>query len=93
MSQPGPLYRPPTSPAVYERHAATSAALAEEHGSGATAGEWLDLDPVNVARDKEGYTYLCLGFRCPSESSTQLWQIKALTINPVFSTASAGAFA
>jgi hypothetical protein len=92
MSQPGPLYRPPTSPATYERHVASSGIMNEEHGSGATAGEWVDIGPCNVARDLQGYTYLCLGFESRNQAANQRWRIKALTINPVFSTVSAGAF-
>lgn len=96
MSQPGPLYKPTMSPAIYERHTSASGALTYEHGSGATAGAWVELGPTNIARDSEGFTYLCLGFRIVDGSSgitRQFWRVKSLVINPVFETQSAGAFA
>lgn len=87
MSQPGPHTRPTTSPLEYTRYVAT-VSNADDHGSGSTAGEWYDLGPINIAKDKRGYTYLCLGFRVSDaggagSTDDQLWRVKAFVVEPV----------
>lgn len=95
MSQPGFAAKPPQSPTKLERYVVSSGALTSSHGTGSTAGAWLNLGTVRLARDNRGYTYLCLGFRVTDAGGSgstddQLWSIRSLVIEPVFETQSTG---
>lgn len=96
MSGPGPLNVPPTSPAVFARQRAGST-FSLDHGAGATAGQWVELGPVDIIRDDRGCTYLALSFWATVGGGGTLtdmrWRIKALVIEPVFSSVNDGVFA
>lgn len=81
MSQPGAFYRPDTSPLQLEKYRVTTTLVAPSHGAGGTAGEWVDLGRLRLARDNDDCTYIILGFRGSSGGTT--WRVKALTVDPI----------
>lgn len=88
LSQPGWAYRPPTSPVSMVVHRQSTTRLASD-GSGATAGTWITFDPLRIARDLDGATYVGLGFRVTSpggsgSTADQLWTVKALIADQCF---------
>jgi len=60
--------------------------LATSHGSGAAAGEWLDLGLVDVVRNGAGWSWIMLGVRLEDLSGTPAnnrLRIHAFTADPV----------
>lgn len=80
MSQPGRFVRPDTSPITRTIYRA-EASLTTNHGAGGTAGEWVDLGRLRVARDSQDGSYFALAFR--AENAGVTWRVKALTIDPI----------
>jgi len=88
LSQPGPVYRPPSSPITPRVHRQTVSRLNNDT-SGATSGAWITFDLLRIARDTRGWTYVALAFRVTSPggagtTADQLWTIKAIEIDPIF---------
>lgn len=82
MSQPGFHYRPDTSPLQLQKYRVTTTMVAPSHGAGGTAGEWVDLGRLRLARDNLDCTYIILGFRGSSGGTT--WRVKSLVVDPIF---------
>lgn len=67
-------------------HGTADTTVATSHGSGASAGGWLDLGLVRVARNSAGRTWLVLGCYLEDLSGTPAnnrLRINAITIDPV----------
>jgi hypothetical protein len=88
MSQPGWVHKPATSPASIQVYRDTVSRLNDDT-SGATSGAWITFDPLRIARDNDGATYVGLAFRVTSpggagSTADQLWTVKAIEIDPIF---------
>lgn len=88
MSQPGWEYRPPTSPVAMQVYRDT-VSRTNDDTSGATSGAWITFDPIRIARDLDGCTYVALAFEVLNAGGSgsiddQLWTIKAIEIDPIF---------
>jgi hypothetical protein len=84
----------PVGPSVVDHDAAlvaystADAYLETDHGSGAAAGEWLDLGLCQVARNSAGRTWIVLGAWLEDVSAEGLTddnriRIHAMTVDPV----------
>lgn len=85
MSQPGPLVKPSTSPEVFEHYDVST--TVDDHGSGDTDGEWVELDKLRVARDKVGSSYFFVGF---VRGSGNTCRIKTVALDPIFDESDGG---
>jgi len=78
MSQPGPRYRPPTSPQTFARFYAPVTIPARDDGSTSLGGEWEDLGLMRVARDRIGWTYIAVSWDLPAG---QNMRVRAITVD------------
>lgn len=94
LSQPGFTVRPDTSPAVLAVHRVTATRTHADAITN-TAGAWVDLEGLRVARDLRGWTYLALAFRVvdggggSGSTDDQLFLIRAITADAYYSPAGA----
>jgi hypothetical protein len=66
------------------------ASIETSHGSGASAGEWLDLGLLRVARNSRGRTWLVVGFFVEDLSGSvedNRFRVQAITVEPVLTAA------
>lgn len=88
MSQPGFVHRPPTSPATMQVYRQTISRTNNDT-SGATSGAWITFDPIRIARDNVGCSYIALAHEITDAGGSgsiddQLWTVKAIAIDPIF---------